>query len=400
MSTILEALRKLQQEGNGKTDRVAEAADSGESAEPTGPEESPAPTASDTDPTFRPIEDPDALDVFMSTATEGDAAEPESPELPDSSTVESAEARRRAPQAPVAGLGGDWRDYQPEPFRRTPPEADADEALSGQGADSVDDGPGIYDEAPIPGDEAVSGQRRSWLIAGVAVSAGLLVGYFAVRTTLQGEPNVPKATATRPVVEVARKKPGAALKKSASKPGRHQKRSPTPKASAKASAKPSAAPASAPIAKSASPQPAPVHQPSASSAAAAPAASVAGTPRSRSIVAPAAKPASPPSAGPGAKPAPNGVAASAKPTAPAPAEAEVSLTAPAGAPHVEIAFIQWARNPAQRLVSLRNLAGTLLVLREGDLADPAEGMKVAHIGPKWVDFSWKKSLFRISMSDF
>jgi len=99
-----------------------------------------------------------------------------------------------------------------------------------------------------------------------------------------------------------------------------------------------------------------------------------------------------------AVPAPAAPAAPAEPKVGA--EPNVSLTAPAGAPHVEILFIQWASDPGQRLVSLRNLAGTLLVLREGDLADPAEGMKVAHIGRKWVDFSWKKNLFRVAMDNF
>jgi len=70
---------------------------------------------------------------------------------------------------------------------------------------------------------------------------------------------------------------------------------------------------------------------------------------------------------------------------------------PPGAPEVTIFFVAWARQPGQRLVSLRVGAGALSVVRQGEFVD---GLQVAVIHPEAVDFVWTGRTYRVPVRAF
>ena len=70
---------------------------------------------------------------------------------------------------------------------------------------------------------------------------------------------------------------------------------------------------------------------------------------------------------------------------------------PADAPHVDILFIQWAREPAERMASVRLQGGTLSVVHEGNVV---AGMAVAMIRPQSIVFTWRGKSFWLPVHRF
>ena len=120
----------------------------------------------------------------------------------------------------------------------------------------------------------------------------------------------------------------------------------------------------------------------------------------------ASPPASPPRPGaPAQPPSPDSGDAMAatpksvtpRPPAPRPADRELLGSPPAGAPEVNLLFIQWSKIAKKRVASLRNKDGRLVVVHEGDLV---EGMRVAAIRPDAIEFVWRGSQFLVLASRY
>jgi predicted NUDIX family NTP pyrophosphohydrolase len=63
---------------------------------------------------------------------------------------------------------------------------------------------------------------------------------------------------------------------------------------------------------------------------------------------------------------------------------------PSGAPEVTLLFIQYSRNPARRVASLRVAGGKLMLVHEGDTF---EGMRVATIRSDALELEWGGTRF-------
>ena len=64
--------------------------------------------------------------------------------------------------------------------------------------------------------------------------------------------------------------------------------------------------------------------------------------------------------------------------------------APSGAPEVSLLFIQYSRDIARRVASLRGPGGKLMLVHEGD---KVEGMEVASIRPDAIQLDWNGTKF-------
>lgn|GEM_PF-1909533 len=82
----------------------------------------------------------------------------------------------------------------------------------------------------------------------------------------------------------------------------------------------------------------------------------------------------------------------------APASTEtVVVERPAGAPEVSLMFVLWARNPDERMASIRVGTGSVTIIHEGQFL---EGMQVSAIHSDAVDFLWTGSTFRVRVRPF
>ena len=71
---------------------------------------------------------------------------------------------------------------------------------------------------------------------------------------------------------------------------------------------------------------------------------------------------------------------------------------PAGAPSVELLFIVWAEEPAQRMVSMRVGDSGVAVAREGESVNA--GLRVASIFPDGVEMMWTGRTYRVDVERF
>ncbi len=93
-------------------------------------------------------------------------------------------------------------------------------------------------------------------------------------------------------------------------------------------------------------------------------------------------------------------AAAGEPSAPTPVTAEPAVAVgerPAGAPEVALMFILWAKNPEQRMASMRVGTGSVTIIHEGEFI---EGMQVSSIHADAVDFLWTGNTFRVHVRPF
>lgn len=80
------------------------------------------------------------------------------------------------------------------------------------------------------------------------------------------------------------------------------------------------------------------------------------------------------------------------------AEADVLVSEkPPGAPEVVLMFILWARNPDERMASIRVGSSSITIIHEGQFL---EGMQVSSIRADAVDFLWTGSTFRVHVRPF
>ncbi len=364
---------------------------------------------------FTPIEDPETLEAFM--------------KLPAADVTAASPDTSLRPTQAAPAMGGNWRDHQAEPFSgaAAPYPSDAPstagghtlgttearllESFEGASGASEDEEPSIYIDAGDAG-VVLPSRLRTIATATAALAVGLFAGFLVVKAMIGGSDGADDQIATLPSLEQRAAVRAAAEVKSAAttmdadagagsggakgvarakekkKQGKGKKAQVKPLAK-KAKARPvvKAADSVAPLRAAAAPTdqgPTPASRP-ATAKPAPPAKPGVAVASATPVAVASAKPIPPPVPGPALLPDP---------------EPQVSLTIPPGAPHVDLVFVQWARQSTKRLVSLRNLKGTLLVLREGDYADAAQGMKVSSIGREWVDFEWQSNRFRILMNDF
>jgi hypothetical protein len=71
--------------------------------------------------------------------------------------------------------------------------------------------------------------------------------------------------------------------------------------------------------------------------------------------------------------------------------------APDDAPKIWLLFIQWSSTPEKRVVSLRQEGGSISVLREGDIV---QGMRLAAIRRSGVEFQWRGQSFLVPVSRY
>jgi hypothetical protein len=71
--------------------------------------------------------------------------------------------------------------------------------------------------------------------------------------------------------------------------------------------------------------------------------------------------------------------------------------APDDAPKIRLLFIQWSQIPEKRVVSLRSEGGGISVVREGDIV---QGMRLAAIHPSGVEFQWRGKSFAVPVSRY
>lgn len=70
---------------------------------------------------------------------------------------------------------------------------------------------------------------------------------------------------------------------------------------------------------------------------------------------------------------------------------------PPGAPEVVLMFILWARNPDERMASVRVGSSSITIIHEGQFL---EGMQVSSIHADAVDFLWTGSTFRVHVGPY